>query len=169
VVGYVALGSNLGDRRAHLQLALERMRAAGVVPREWSSVWETEAVDCDDPLPFLNMVVEVETAHEPHALLALLQRIERDAGRTRSSPRASRTLDIDLLLLGDLRLDDPRLTLPHPRMWERSFVLAPLAEVAPELHNPATGRTAAQEHAVLAHPSAVRCIGPLARARTVPL
>lgn len=169
MTGYVALGSNLGDRSAHLRLAIERMVAAGVAPRALSSVWETEAVDCDEPLPFLNMALAVETELEPLALLDALQAIERRAGRAAGTTRAPRTLDIDVLLLDDLVLDHPRLTLPHPRMWRRSFVLAPLAEVAPELRNPASGRTVAEERSALARPSAVRRLGPLARARAVPL
>jgi 2-amino-4-hydroxy-6-hydroxymethyldihydropteridine diphosphokinase len=163
------MGSNLGDREGHLRFALERMQEAGIELRALSSVWETEAVDCAEPLPFLNMAVRIATTHAPLALLERLQRIERAAGRGERTPNEPRTLDLDLLLLGDLALDDPHLTLPHPRMWHRSFVLAPLAEVAPELRNPATGRTAAEERAALARPSAVRRVGPLARARAVPL
>lgn len=145
MVGYVALGSNLGDRENYLRQGLSLMRRRGVVPIALSSVWETEPVDCPDPFWFLNMVAEVETFPEPMQVLDALLSVERELGRVRLVPNGSRILDLDLLLLGDTAVTAERLTLPHPRMWSRGFVLAPLAELAPGLRNPLSGRTVAEE------------------------
>ncbi|MDX1387863.1 MAG: 2-amino-4-hydroxy-6-hydroxymethyldihydropteridine diphosphokinase [Acidobacteriota bacterium] len=139
--GYVALGSSLGDREAHLRAGLAGMTREGIRPTAVSSVWETEPVDSGSPDAFLNMVVRVQTDREPIEILERLLEIERREDRVRGRRNAPRTLDLDLLLLGDVELDDPRLVLPHPRMWERAFVLAPLAELAPVLRNPNTGLT----------------------------
>jgi 2-amino-4-hydroxy-6-hydroxymethyldihydropteridine diphosphokinase len=128
---YLALGSNLGDRRSHLQFAVdalhvaESVRVVGV-----SRVYETSPVGGPPQDAYLNAVVAVDTVLDPHALLALAQRIERDAHRVRVERWGPRTLDVDVLLYDDVRLDDPDLTLPHPRLWERGFVLAPLRDVA---------------------------------------
>ena len=159
--GYVALGSNLGDRRAHLRAGLQGLGRRGLSPRALSSVWETEPVDTAEPGWFLNMVAEVETQLPPSAVLDLLLEVERDVGRVRSVRNAPRSLDLDLLLLGDLAVDGPRLTLPHPRMWSRRFVLAPLHELAPHLADPATGRTVARALAGLPPSPAARNVGPL--------
>jgi len=169
MTGYIALGSNIGDRRAHLQAGLDGLRLAVSRLTAISSVWETEPVDIRDPGLFWNMVVEIETSERPHAVLDTLLDIERDAGRVRSRPNAPRTLDLDLLVLGGLLVNDERLTLPHCRMWERSFVLAPLNEIAPRLRNPRTGRTVADELARIARPSCVCNIGALDRHPTVHL
>jgi 2-amino-4-hydroxy-6-hydroxymethyldihydropteridine diphosphokinase len=159
---FVALGSNVGDRRAHLSAAIAALAAAGVTIRAASSVWETEPVDTAEPGWFLNMAIEIDTALGPLELLDVLLEIERRAGRTRSVRNAPRTLDLDLLAMDGLTVDHPRLVLPHPRMWERRFVLAPLAEIAPGLRNPRTGRTAAEEYACSARPGIVRNVGSLA-------
>jgi 2-amino-4-hydroxy-6-hydroxymethyldihydropteridine diphosphokinase len=169
VTAYVALGSNLGDRPAHLRRALEALEQAGERVRAESSVWETEPVDAPGTPWFLNMVVELDTRRAPHALLSLLLEIEAQAGRRRGKPNAPRTLDLDLLAMDDLRLADPRLELPHPRMWERRFVLEPLAEIAPGLRNPRTGRTVDEERRRLAASARVANVGPLAAPRGVPL
>jgi 2-amino-4-hydroxy-6-hydroxymethyldihydropteridine diphosphokinase len=138
VIAFLGLGSNMGDRRAHLAWAVHRLaeetRLTGL-----SSVWETEPVGFVDQPPFLNLVVRVATEREPDALLELAHRIEVERGRERTFRNAPRTLDIDLLLLGDRRVDRPGLTLPHPRMRDRWFVLAPLLELEPELRDPVTG------------------------------
>lgn len=138
---YLAMGSNLGDRLANLQSAvdgLERepmVRIAGV-----SSVYETVPVGGPEQPEYLNAVVAVDTDLEPRALLEVAQRLERSAHRVRTERWGPRTLDVDILLAGDARIDEPDLQIPHPRMWERAFVLAPLAELAPELVEvPATG------------------------------
>ena len=129
---YLALGSNLGDRAAHLQFAVDALAATpGVAVTALSRVYETAPVGGPPQDAFLNAVVALDTDLEPHALLACAQRIEADAHRVRVERWGPRTLDVDLLLYDDLRLDDPDLTVPHPRMGERGFVLAPLRDVAP--------------------------------------
>jgi 2-amino-4-hydroxy-6-hydroxymethyldihydropteridine diphosphokinase len=131
---YLALGSNLGDRLAHLQFAVDELAAAaGIEVVAVSRVYETAPVGGPPQDPFLNGVAVVATELDPYALLALAQRIERGAQRVRIVRWGPRTLDVDVLLFDDLRLDDPDLILPHPRMWERGFVLAPLRDVAPQL------------------------------------
>lgn len=167
MTGYIALGSNQGDRRAHLQAGLDGLDEAGLRLTRVSSVWETEPVGVSDPRPFWNMAVEIETAEPPHRVLDASLRIERAAGRERNGPNSSRTLDLDLLMLGDLSVDDGQLQLPHPRMWERSFVLAPLAEIVPQLRNPRSGLSVADELARIAHPTPVCSIGVLDRCPTV--
>jgi 2-amino-4-hydroxy-6-hydroxymethyldihydropteridine diphosphokinase len=167
MTGYVAIGSNLGDRGEHLASGLAGLRANGLAPTAVSSVWETEPVGLDDAGPFWNMAVAFESDEAPHRLLDRLLAIERSAGRRRSGRLASRTLDLDLLLLGDLSIVDDRLHLPHPRMWERSFVLAPLAEIAPELRNPATGRTVTEELRRIPRPTAVSRICALDHRPTI--
>jgi 2-amino-4-hydroxy-6-hydroxymethyldihydropteridine diphosphokinase len=131
---YVALGSNLGDRLAHLQLAVDSLALVpGVEVRSVSRVYETAPVGGPAQDPYLNAVVAIETNLEPHELLHRCQQIEELAARERSERWGPRTLDVDLLLVGDARVDDDDLTIPHPRMWERGFVLAPLRDVAPDL------------------------------------
>lgn len=135
---YLGLGSNLGDRHAHLADALGRLAAAPEVRiARVSSVYETTAVCLPGQAPqpdYLNLVVELVTTLEPHALLDLCIAIEQQLGRVRRERWGARTVDLDVLLYGDTELStDERLTLPHPRLCERAFVLAPLAELAPEL------------------------------------
>jgi 2-amino-4-hydroxy-6-hydroxymethyldihydropteridine diphosphokinase len=133
MLGYVGLGSNVGDREAHLRDALIAMNRAGVAPVAVSSVWETEPVDGAGPGWFLNMVARIATDLSPEAVLAALQEIEHAQGRLPGTKNAPRELDLDLLILGGLQRRSPALTLPHPRMWSRRFVLAPLAELDPQL------------------------------------
>jgi 2-amino-4-hydroxy-6-hydroxymethyldihydropteridine diphosphokinase len=131
---YIALGSNLGDRAAHLQFAVDALAAAeGVDVIAVSRVYETAPVGGPPQDAFLNAVVAADVALAPRVLLALGQQIERDAHRVRGERWGPRTLDVDLLTYDDVRVSDPELTLPHPRMWERGFVLAPLRDVAPDL------------------------------------
>ncbi len=131
---YLALGSNLGDRLANLQTAVDTLAAAVAIRVDaLSRVYETAPVGGPPQDPFLNAVVAVDTELDPHALLALAQQLERNAHRVRGERFGPRTLDVDVLLYDDLALDDPDLVLPHPRMWERGFVLAPLRDVAPHL------------------------------------
>jgi len=136
---YVGLGSNLGDRAEWLRVGLAGLTAEGLAPVALSSVWETDGVGTPAPTSFLNMVVSFDTTMAPRGLLECLLGLERAAGRDRGEPNGPRTLDLDLLLLGDLVVDEPDLILPHPRMWRRRFVLEPLAEIAPDLVDPATG------------------------------
>ncbi len=159
--GYIGLGTNLGARRAHLRAGVEGLRRAGLELVSGSSVWESEPVDCPSPRWFLNMAVRVRTERQPLELLDLLLSIERSAGRTRGARNAPRTLDLDLLMLGDLQWSDDRLRLPHPRMWERRFVLEPLCEIAPDLRNPETGTRVSESRERIVDRTVVRRIGRL--------
>jgi 2-amino-4-hydroxy-6-hydroxymethyldihydropteridine diphosphokinase len=135
----IALGSNLGDRRAHLQFAVEQLRALLSDPQV-SSIIETDAVEVDEPQPpYLNGVIVGETSLSPEDLLSALMRIEHARGRRRPSPHGARTLDLDLILYGQIVTDTTSLRVPHPRFRERRFVLGPLAEVAGEWKDPETG------------------------------
>lgn len=136
---YIGLGSNLGDREAHLAYAVRRLADAGELGR-LSSVYESEPVGHVQQPRFLNMVVAVRTLHTPPGLLALAHAIEEERHRERSFRGAPRTLDIDILLHGDRVVEEPGLELPHPRMAERAFVLVPLLEVDRHVTEPGTGR-----------------------------
>jgi 2-amino-4-hydroxy-6-hydroxymethyldihydropteridine diphosphokinase len=131
VVGYIGLGSNEGDRERHLAGGLAALRAAGVSIEAESSLWETEPVGNAGPGWFLNMAARVRTDRSPEDLLDLCLAVERAHGRVRTVPGGARTLDIDLLHFDGVTRDTERLTLPHPRLAERAFVLAPLAELDP--------------------------------------
>jgi 2-amino-4-hydroxy-6-hydroxymethyldihydropteridine diphosphokinase len=144
VVAVVALGSNLGDRQAHLDRAIERL-AGHLGALRVSSVHETDPVGVPGDQPrFLNAVAVGETTRDAGALLGELLTIEREAGRERPYAGAARTLDLDLILFGDSIIDAPQLTVPHPRFRERRFVLEPLAEIAPGLQDPVTRHTIAE-------------------------
>ncbi len=169
VEGYVGLGSNLGDREAYLRAGIEGIGRPGVVAEALSSVWETQPVDTEEPLWFLNMVVRIATRLSPEEVLDRLLRVEAEVGRVRSSRNAPRVLDLDLLILGDFRREGERLVLPHPRMWERRFVLAPLEELASGLVRPGTGRTVREELEALPDPHTARKIGTLALPGARPL
>lgn len=145
VTAYVGMGSNLGDRAGNLLLAARGMLNAGLHVARLSSVYETAPVDVRDQPMFLNMVAELDGAlPSPEQLLARLLRIEYTLGRTRERPRAARTIDLDLLLYADVQRDTEFLTLPHPRLHLRRFVLVPLAELAPEGIHPALHQTFAE-------------------------
>lgn len=159
---YLGLGSNLGDRLAWLQTAVQRLdEIDGVHLEAASSVWETAPVGVVDQPWFLNAVVVVTTGLEPEALLAAMQRIEADCHRQRDRHWGPRTLDLDLLLFGQRRLDLPELTVPHPHLIERAFVLAPLCELAPDLVHPVSGRRLADHLTALEESQSLRCLGPL--------
>ena len=133
VTAYVALGANLGDAASTLRNALQTLgHAPGLRLVKASSLYRTAPIDSSGP-DYLNAVAEVATTLRAPALLRALQRIENAAGRDRPYRNAPRTLDLDLLLYGSARIDSPELTVPHPRMWARAFVLVPLAEIAPHL------------------------------------
>jgi 2-amino-4-hydroxy-6-hydroxymethyldihydropteridine diphosphokinase len=145
-VAYLGLGSNLGDRAANLLRALKALRDAGLNLTSISSIYETEPVDYLDQPDFLNMAVAVGAPlTEPFSLLKLCLDVETRLGRERLIPKGARAIDIDLLLFGDAVIDGFRdgvaLTLPHPRLHLRRFALAPLAEIAPELRHPVSGKT----------------------------
>jgi 2-amino-4-hydroxy-6-hydroxymethyldihydropteridine diphosphokinase len=143
---FIALGSNLGDRQFFLDQAVLRLRAAaGVAVRRVSRYYETAPVGGPAGSgAYLNAVVEADTTLLPERLLNLLLEIERSFGRVRSEPNAPRTLDLDLLLYGDLVRTAPDPVVPHPRLAERRFVLEPLAELAPDLVHPTTRKTVRQ-------------------------
>lgn len=137
----VALGSNLGDREAHLAAAVARL--SQILSNFRRSHWyDTAPVGVPDGQPrYLNGVVVGQTSLTPRQLLDQLLDIEQASGRTRPSPLAPRTLDLDLILFGSQRIQEPGLVVPHPRFRERLFVLEPLAAVAPDLVDPETGET----------------------------
>ena len=138
---YLSLGSNVGDRGENLRLAVERLVPAGVRVLRVSPVYETEPVDYANQRWFLNLVVEAETELFPMQLLARTGSIERDLGRVRTVEKGPRTIDIDILFYGRSVVKTERLEIPHPRVAERRFVLAPLADLAPDLRHPATHRS----------------------------
>ena len=132
VLAYVGLGANLGDAGAALHTALSRLTSApGVLSCRASGHYRSAPVDATGP-DYLNAVAELRTTLSAMDVLALLQSLENQAGRERPYRNAPRTLDLDLLLYGDARIDAPTLQVPHPRMWSRAFVLLPLGELAPE-------------------------------------
>ena len=128
---YLSLGSNVGDRRAHLADAIERVTDGDAY--RLSGVYETEPVGGVSQDDFWNLVVELETEATPRELLERARRAETAAGRTRGVRFGPRTLDVDVLLVGEETSDDPEILVPHPRLYERNFVLVPLRELAPEL------------------------------------
>jgi 2-amino-4-hydroxy-6-hydroxymethyldihydropteridine diphosphokinase len=144
-VGYLGLGSNVGDRKAHLRAAVRMLGERGVEVEAVSSAYETEPVgEVLDQPDFLNAAVKIRTELEPETLLDLCKEIEAERGRAHDAPRHSpRPLDVDLLLLGDLELSTERLTLPHPEVTSRRFVLAPLLELDPALTLPGGARLSA--------------------------
>ena len=129
---FLGLGSNVGDRRAHLRGAIDALRASGELVAV-SSLFETEPVGGPEQGPVRNLVVELDTVKTPHELLAECQRLEQDAQRVRIERWGPRTLDVDVLWVDGVTLDEPDLQIPHPRMFERRFVLAPLAQLASDV------------------------------------
>lgn len=128
---FLALGSNLGDRDRYLREAIERLRDAGLTAV--SPVYETAPVGGPEQGPYLNVVVELDTKAGARELLELCQQMEAAAGRVRDERWGPRTLDADVLWIDSVTVDQPDLVVPHPRMWERRFVLAPLRDLAPDL------------------------------------
>ncbi len=139
-VAYLGLGGNLGNREANLLAARERLQRNGVGIDRCSSLYETEPWGVPGQPRFLNAVCRAHTALAPQELLRLAKRIERELGRLPALRYGPRTVDIDILTYDDLLLDTPDLTIPHPRLAERPFVLVPLAELAPGLCIPGLGR-----------------------------
>src|SRR5712671_2802493 len=138
---YLSLGSNLSDRETNLLRALGLLASSEIRIKRISATYETEPQDLPHQPWFLNLVVEIETALFPLQLLSRIQKIEKDLGRRRIVPKGPRTIDIDILLFGNFVVDHTKLTIPHPRMHLRRFVLEPLAELAPDLRHPITRRT----------------------------
>jgi 2-amino-4-hydroxy-6-hydroxymethyldihydropteridine diphosphokinase len=159
--GYLGLGSNLGDRRAHLQAAVDRLPVHGVAVLASSPVYETEPVGLvlDQP-EFFNAALRIETAHEPAALLEACKEVEREVGRLAGGVRhGPRVIDVDVLLLDGLRYESERLTLPHPEVTHRRFVLVPLLELDPDLELPG-GERLSGSLAALGAGQSVRVAGP---------
>jgi len=138
---YLSLGSNLGNREESLQTALDLLHEADLQITRVSSVYETEPQDVPDQPWFLNVVVEAQTLLFPKQLLAKTQKIERQMGRKRIVPKGPRPIDIDILLFGSSVVTMEGLTVPHPRLMERRFVLEPMVELAPDARHPILRRT----------------------------
>lgn len=140
---FLSLGSNMGEREQNLECALTKLEQNGVALIKRSSLYETAPQELANQPWFLNLAVECRTSRFPLQLITLLLQIERELGRERqpgAAPKGPRLIDIDILLYGRASIDTPRLTIPHPRMLQRRFVLAPLVEIAPLLRHPTTGR-----------------------------
>ncbi len=159
---YIGVGSNIGDRARYLDSAVNAVRDLGEVIA-LSQVYDTEP--CDVPSPqnrYLNMVVGLDTALSPIQLLDGMLAIERNHGRIRTVRNAPRTLDLDILFYGSLKIDSPRLTVPHPRAHDRAFVLVPMSDVAPSLQHPTVNRTISELCADVSTSGIVR-LGTLAQ------
>ncbi|MGH9793813.1 MAG: 2-amino-4-hydroxy-6-hydroxymethyldihydropteridine diphosphokinase [Candidatus Acidiferrales bacterium] len=141
---YLSLGSNVGERAEQIARAIAALGEAGVRVVRQSSLYRTEPVDFEVQSWFLNCVVEAETGLMPRQLLRAVRQVEQQLGRRKLVRRGPRAIDVDILLYGASRITAPDLEIPHPRMAERRFVLAPLAEIAPSLRHPALKKTVAE-------------------------
>lgn len=137
---YISAGTNMGDRKANLKFALDSL-AKRVTVSNTSSYYETEPVGFLEQPWFLNLVVELKTDLAPPELLSFCQEIETSRGRIRAFPNAPRTLDLDILLYGDIVTNQEHLIIPHPRLQERKFVLEPLVQIAPDIIHPVLGKS----------------------------
>ncbi len=160
--GYLGLGSNVGDRRAHLSEAAEELPRHGVRVLASSSVYETEPVGLVlDQREFFNACLRIETAHDPEQLLDACKEVERAVGRTPGGARhGPRVIDVDLLLLDGVQYSSPRLALPHAEVLSRRFVIVPLLELDPELRLPGSAQPIADALRGLGAGQAVRRVGP---------
>src|SRR5215472_1181924 len=140
-IAYLSLGSNLGNREQNLRDAIRRLESVGTV-RSVSSIYETEPVEFTDQPMFLNCAVALETSASPDQLMVQLLEMEKAMGRLRIQKKGPRIIDLDLLLFGDQVVSTPAVTIPHPAMHQRHFVLEPLAEIAPETKHPMLKKTA---------------------------
>lgn len=138
---YIGIGSNLGDREGNCLRAVELMEERGLEVNRRSRMYETEPWGVEDQPRFINMALSVETELAPQKLLSLLKEIEKLLGRTETVRYGPRTIDLDILLHDSLVVKEPDLEIPHPMMHEREFVLAPLAEIAPDVVHPVLKKT----------------------------
>jgi 2-amino-4-hydroxy-6-hydroxymethyldihydropteridine diphosphokinase len=159
---YVAMGSNLGDRDAHLAAGLAALRASeGIEVVAVSPLYETDPIGPPPQGPYLNGAIQLSTSLDPHVLLKRLLEIEAEQGRTRGADRnAPRTLDLDLLLYGERKWVEPDLEIPHPRLAERPFVLEPLCDLAADFIHPVLGETIEALALRVRDPAAVRLRTP---------
>ncbi len=142
VISYIALGSNIGEREENLDTAIDLLHhAESIEVKGVSAYYNTAPVGYINQPDFLNAVVAVKTVLDPHALLEICQDIEKKLKRIRTIRWGPRIIDVDILLYGDKVIDDTELTIPHPRMHERDFVLTPLCDIAPEVIHPVLGVT----------------------------
>ena len=166
MICYLGLGSNLGSRARNLARARRLLGERGAAIVGASSVYETEPVDRTDQPWFLNQVVEVETDLGPADLLRAAKAVEAELKRAPTGDKGPRTIDVDILIAGGLVLDTPGLTVPHPRLHLRNFVLVPLAEIAPGLVHPVLGRTVRELAAASEDPARVKPWKPRGPCRT---
>ena len=152
---YISLGSNVGDRAANLNSAIEQLQALGKIEKV-SSFYETEPVEVENQPWFLNCAVKLDTEKMPKQLLAGILDVEQEMGRRRTQKKGPRAIDIDILLFGNSIIDTKGLTIPHPAMHERRFVLEPLAEIAPDVRHPVFKRTIRELRDALPPGQAVR-------------
>ena len=156
---YLSLGSNVGDREAHLRDAQDRLNAVGRVTAV-SSLYETEPVEVTQQPWFLNGVIALETSLTPQQLMSAILKIEEAMGRRRVQKKGPRIIDIDILLFGETILDSEEVVIPHPAMHERRFVLEPLAEIAPEARHPLLKKTILELRNALPAGQTVRKLKP---------
>jgi 2-amino-4-hydroxy-6-hydroxymethyldihydropteridine diphosphokinase len=156
---YISLGSNIGDRAASLQAAIERLRGVGAV-QSVSGFYETKPVELTDQPWFLNCVIALETSDPPATLLRKVLEIEQEMGRVRLRDKGPRSIDIDILLYGEDTVEERGLKIPHPAMHQRRFVLEPLAEIAPDVVHPILQKTARRLLSELPAGQIVRLLPP---------
>jgi dihydroneopterin aldolase/2-amino-4-hydroxy-6-hydroxymethyldihydropteridine diphosphokinase len=138
---FIGIGSNLGNREANCDNAINLLMNSGISVLKRSAMIETKPGGVTDQPEFINMAIEIETDLQPNALLALLKKTERAVGRTDTVRWGARVIDLDILLYGDSVLKTPQMEIPHPRISEREFVLRPLAEIAPDTIHPVLGKS----------------------------
>jgi 2-amino-4-hydroxy-6-hydroxymethyldihydropteridine diphosphokinase len=143
---FLSLGSNLGYRKRNMRRAIALLESSGAKILARSSLYQTQPIGYNDQPWFINQVIEVESGLSPWELLGLLQSIEKKMGRTKTHPNGPRLIDLDILLAEETILETEALTIPHPRLAQRNFVLAPLTEIAPNVIHPALQRSIAALH-----------------------